>query len=245
MSRPVMTTLLSSGLSPEAKEFVPSTQIPCATTIPLYTNENPFPSVYSTEQQSLVYPLIEVPEVEFHVQPSQQFHIDSHAHNQSQSSINVNTSQTFLLPTSESYSGSGGEVFYSSNDQTVFHPIDYREQLSLIDYPYQQTAKSNRISSYRQPRDTQHSSYNYRNFYPKNNKRVSRGRISSRQIQQHNKQNKENYQNCTNDYHSHDNGSSFEFQQEDFPSLPITKQQTTNIMTQSTASNHTKLVRIT
>ncbi|CAF4435468.1 unnamed protein product [Rotaria sp. Silwood2] len=254
-----MTTSSSSALSPEAKEFVPFVQIPSSTTtIPLYISENTIASVYSSEQQQLVYPLIKVPEIEFHIQSSQQFHIDSCSNNQTQTSTNTNPSQIVLLPTNTCYPET--QILYPSNDQTsTFYPIDYTEQ-SLTNYSYQQP-KSNRISSFRQQRGggINHASYhsnnyrnnhydqqdtttfnNRRNFYPTNNKGISK-RILSRSIQQqHDKAQNENL-NYENGYHMNDDETSFEFRQEDFPSLPMNNnQQSDNIVAQSITSTNTK-----
>ncbi|CAF4772957.1 unnamed protein product, partial [Rotaria socialis] len=85
-----MTTSSLSTLSAEAKEFLPSVSIPPSTIIPLYINENTVASVYSSQfqqQQQLIYPLLKVPEIEFHIQSSQQFHIDSSRANPPRSSI--------------------------------------------------------------------------------------------------------------------------------------------------------------
>ncbi|CAF4730813.1 unnamed protein product [Rotaria sp. Silwood1] len=247
-----MTTSPSFALSPEAKEFVPFVQIPpSTTTIPLYINENTAASVYSSEQQQqLVYPLIKVPEIEFHIQSSPQYHIDRCSNNKLQSSTNTNSSQIVLLPTNTCYSET--QILYPSNNQTsTFYPFDYNEQ-SLTNYSYQQS-KSNRISSFHQQQrgggNINHKSYrsnNYRNnhydqqestkfnnrsnFYSTNNKQ-----ISSHSIQQH-----ENF-NYKNGYHINDDETPFKFRQEDFPSLPINNnEKSDNILTQSLTITNTK-----
>ena len=173
-----MTTSPSSGLSPEAKEFVPLVQNPTSS-IPLYVDENTVASIYPSDQQPLmvqtIYPMmitnskvtdnLQFPEIEFHIQPSQQqqFHIDSCTNIQQSSSINgnsstTNTSQIVLLPTTNQPNTavtptgyySGPQIIYSTNDQvSAFYPIDYCEQ-PLINFSLQQPTqitKSNRISS--------------------------------------------------------------------------------------------------
>jgi hypothetical protein len=175
-----MTTSPSSGLSPEAKEFVPLVQNPAAS-IPLYVDENTVASIYPSDQQPLmvqtIYPMmitnskvadnIQFPEIEFHIQPSQQqqFHIDSCTNMSQVSSTNGNssrnnTSQIVLLPTTNSTTAvtptgyyAGPQIIYSTNESlTGFYPIDYCEQ-PLINFSLQQPtqiAKSSRISSQQQ-----------------------------------------------------------------------------------------------
>jgi len=222
-----MTTSTSSSLSPDAKEFIPLVQIPPPTTIPLYVGQNTRASVYSTEQQqqSLIYPLIKIPEIEFHIQSS---------------STNANTSHIVLLPTTGCYPGTEIPTLY---------PIDYSEQ-SLINYSVQQP-KSNQISSFRsQHSGNNHSSYrnshydqqrssfnNHQNFHSTNSKRISRG-IHTRSIQQHKKEKKENFNENVDE-------SPFKFRSEDFPILPINNQPSDKIPVQSFASTDTKLVYIT
>jgi len=191
-----MTTSPSSGLSPEAKEFVPLVQNP-ATSIPLYVDENTVASIYPSDQQPLmvqtIYPMmitnskvadnIQFPEIEFHIQPSQQqqFHIDSCTNIQQASSTNGNsstnnTSQIVLLPTTNPATAvtptgyyPGPQIIYSPNEPlTGFYPIDYCDQ-PLINFSLQQPTqitKSNRISSqqqrpssFRQQHGTNHSTY--------------------------------------------------------------------------------------
>lgn len=157
--------MTTSGLSPEAKEFVPIVQI--LPSIPVYVGENTIASVYSTEQQQqqpppLIYPLIKISEIDFHIQSSQQ------------SPTNLNPSQIVLLPTPGCYPGTQLPTFY---------PIDYS-----IPQP-----KINPITSYRSQRGNNHSSFrnphyeqtsnNHRNVHPTNGKRISKG-IHSRSIQQ-------------------------------------------------------------
>jgi hypothetical protein len=214
-----MTTSASSDLSAEAKEFVPLVQIPppVPTTIPLYLGENTIASIYSTEQQqqSLIYPLIKIPEIEFHIQSSQQ------------SSANVNTSQIVLLPAPGCYPG-------------TFYPVDYPEQ-SLRNYFSHQQPKSrlqrgNNHSSY-QNSSLSPSFNNQRNSYSTNSKRISRG-IHSRPIQQHNEQKKEVFDKSDDDIQ-------FKFRAEDFPTLPINNQQSNKLPIQSFTSTDTQLVYIT
>jgi hypothetical protein len=216
--------MTTSGLSPDAKEFVPLIQIPPPTTIPLYIGENPITSFYSTEQQPLIYPLIKIPELEFHIQSPQS------------SSTNGNTSQIVILPTTGCYPGTQMSTFYQ---------IDYPEQ-SVINYSLQQP-KSNRISSFPSQHGINHSSYrnshheqkgstsfnNHQKFSSINSKRISKG-IHSRLIQQK----KENFNQ--ND----DNEILFKFRPEDFPTLPINNQQSDKIQIQSFTSTDTKLVYI-
>ena len=183
-----MTTSPSSGLSPEAKEFVPIGQTPTPS-IPLYVDENTVASIYPSDQQPLmvqaIYPMMMTttnskvsenspfPEIEFHIQPSQQqqFHIDSCANlSQTGSSTNTNhnssnnhTSQIVLLPTTNSAAATGvtptayyagAQILYPTAESlTAFYPMDYCEQ-PLINFSLQQQpphiSKSNRISSQQQ-----------------------------------------------------------------------------------------------
>jgi hypothetical protein len=226
-----MTTSPSTGLSPEAKEFVPLIQIP-PPTIPLYIDEHPIRSIYPPEQ--LIYPLIKFPEVEFHIQPSQQFHIDSCSNNQSQSATNNNnTSQIVLLPTNGCYPGT--QILYSSNNQSSqFYP-----EQSRINYSHQQP-KSNRISTFRPQRGTYHSvnqrnsHYNQQESTTLNNHRNfhKRGNHS----RQNNEQKKENL-----NYHINENESRFQFRAEDFPGLPINPQQSDKIPSQILNSENSTL----
>ena len=169
-----MTTSPSSGLSPEAKEFVPLVQN-SAISIPLYVDENTVASIYHSDQQPLmvqtIYPMmvtnskvadnIQFPEIEFHIQSSQQqqFHIDSCANIHQSSSTNGNSSanntpQIVLLPTTNAVTPtgyySGPQIIYSTSESVpTFYPIDYCEQ-PLINFSIQQPTqltKSNRISS--------------------------------------------------------------------------------------------------
>ncbi|CAF1047912.1 unnamed protein product [Rotaria sordida] len=190
-------TTASSGLSPEAKEFVPLVQNPTPS-IPLYVDENTVASIYPSDQQPLmvqtIYPMmitnskitdnLQFPEIEFHIQPSQQqqFHIDSCTNiqqQQQQSSCNgntssTNTSQIVLLPITNptnSITLTGyypePQIIYSTNEQvSTYYPVDYCEQ-PLINFSLQQPTlitKSNRISSqqqrstsFRQHHGTNHS----------------------------------------------------------------------------------------
>jgi hypothetical protein len=187
-----MTTSTSSGLSPEAKEFIPSLQIPPSlpppppppATIPLYVDENTITSFYTNEQPPLIYPLIKIPDIEFHIS----------------SSTNDNPSQIVLLPTSGCYPNAPISNFY---------PIDYSEQ-SLINYSLQQQhqPKSNRISTFRPQRDF--NQLMNRNFRPTNSKRTPKG-THSRSLPQKKE----------NNYQIPPDKNSFKLQTEDFPSLPI------------------------
>lgn len=178
-----MTTSPSSGLSPEAKEFVPIGQTP-STSIPLYVDENTVASIYPSDQQPLmvqaIYPMmitnsklpdnLSFPEIEFHIQPSQQqqFHIDSCANisqtsssNSNSNSSNTNTSQIVLLPTTNSVAAAvtptgyypGAQILYPTNESLAgFYPMDYCEP--LINFSLQHPShfnKSNRISSQQRP----------------------------------------------------------------------------------------------
>ncbi|CAF3981219.1 unnamed protein product [Rotaria magnacalcarata] len=193
-----MTTSSLSTLSADAKEFVPSVSIPHLTTIPLYINESTVASVYSPQslQQQLIYPLLKGPEIEFHIQSSQEFHIDSSHTNPPQSSITPNRSQIVLLPTNRCYPEA--QILYPPNDQSSgFYPINYS-----FSQP-----KSNRISSHHQQRgginhsnNHRHSNYDQqesttlnsrRNFHSTNNKRILKRGVAHA-IQQRDQSNNEN-----------------------------------------------------
>lgn len=184
-----MSASPSSGLSAEAKEFVPLVQTPTTASIPLYVDENAVASIYSSDQLPFViqtiYPmmignpkmtetapnnLLPFPEIEFHIQSSQQqhFHIDSCTSHPQASSTNASsttTSQIILLPTTAAGPAAvtptgyypAPQMIYSPNEQSAaFYPIDYCEQ-PLISFSLQQPtliSKANRISSYQQPRAT-------------------------------------------------------------------------------------------
>ncbi|CAF1302491.1 unnamed protein product [Adineta steineri] len=262
-----MTTSQPSDLSPEAKEFIPLIQIPPSTGIPLYIDDKSIATVYSSDQQqqqqqqTLFYPLMKFPEVEFHVQTPQQFHIDSN--NQSHRSTNGNNSQIVLVPTNGCYPNP--QIFYSTNNQSsTFYPIGCTEPLppssmnyshqqpkmnSISSFHHQQQRGVNHSSSYRS--DNQRNSYydqqessafnNRRNFNSINSKRRTRGG-NPRSIQQHDEQKQVNlnFQNNENNHH-HIHEMPFKLRQEDFPSLPITNQQSEitplqSINTQSTLS---------
>ncbi|CAF0807144.1 unnamed protein product [Adineta ricciae] len=175
-----MTTSPSSGLSPEAKEFVPLGQN-SAISIPLYVDENTVASIYPSDQQPLmvqtIYPMmvtnskitdnVRFPEIEFHIQPSQQqqFQIDSCTNVPQSPSINgtspsTSTSQIVLLPTTNSATAvtptgyyPGAQIIYSTTEPvSAFYPIDYCEQ-SLINFSLQQPtqmSKSHRMLSQQQ-----------------------------------------------------------------------------------------------
>ena len=141
-----MTTSNSSGLSADAKEFVPFLPNPPANTIPLYIDENTIASVYTIapqEPSQLIYPSMS--EIEFRLPPS----------------TNENLSPLILLPTNGCYPGTGIPNFY---------PVEYPEP-SLIGYSLPQS-KSNSSSTFRPQRGSNHS--NSRNPHPTNPKRASR-----------------------------------------------------------------------
>jgi len=210
-----MTTSPSSGLSAEAKEFVPLVQTTPAS-IPLYVDENTVATIYSSEQVPFmiqtIYPmmisntkmadlssnnLLPVPEIEFHIQPSQQqqFHIDSCATIVPTSSSNTSqstnhTSQIVLLPTTSTNSATnlstavtptgyypGPPILYSPSDPTSgFYPIDFCEQ-PLINFSLQQQQqqqqptmmnKSNRISSQQQHQGSLQRPSSFRQQYGNN-----------------------------------------------------------------------------
>ena len=184
-----MSASPASGLSAEAKEFVPLVQTPTTASIPLYVDENAVASIYSSDQPPFViqtiYPmmisnskmtetapnnLLPFPEIEFHIQPSQQqqFHMDSCSSHPQASSTNASsttTSQIVLLPTTAAGPAAGTptgyypapQMIYSPNEQPgAFYPMDYCEQ-PLISFSLQQPTllgKPNRISSQQQPRPT-------------------------------------------------------------------------------------------
>lgn len=102
-----MTTSTSSGLSAEAKEFIPS--FPSPPTIPVYIDENTITSIYPTEPPppSLIYPLIKIPEIEFHLSSS--------------SSTNDNTSQIILLPSNGCYPGTPISTYYPISSFPLQH----------------------------------------------------------------------------------------------------------------------------
>ncbi|CAF3382439.1 unnamed protein product [Rotaria sp. Silwood1] len=227
-----MTTTSSSGLSPEAKEFVPLVQN-STPSIPLYVDENTVASIYPSDQQPLmvqsIYPMmitnskvtdnVQFPEIEFHIQPSQQqqFHIDSctNIQQQQQSSSNgntssTNTSQIVLLPITNPTNAvtltgyyPEPQIIYSTNEQvSTYYPVDYCEQ-PLINFSLQQPTsitKSNRIlsqqqrsSSFRQHHGTNHSTH----------RPLSRG--GNRGSGGHNNNNRNPYY----DYNNRRNGSSY------------------------------------
>jgi hypothetical protein len=225
-----MTTSPSSGLSPEAKEFVPLIQNPTSS-IPLYVDENTVASIYPSDQQPLmvqtIYPMmitnskvadnLQFPEIEFHIQSSQQqqFHIDSCTNIQQPSSTNGNssatnnTSQIVLLPTTNPATGvtptgyyPGAQIIYSTNEQvSTFYPIDYCDQ-PLINFSLQQPTqitKSNRISS------QQHRPSSFRQQYGTNH---STYRPSSRGGNRGSGNNNNNNRNPYYDYNNRRNGSS-------------------------------------
>ncbi|CAF2079432.1 unnamed protein product [Rotaria magnacalcarata] len=236
-----MTTSSLSTLSADAKEFVPSVSIPHLTTIPLYINESTVASVYSPQslQQQLIYPLLKGPEIEFHIQSSQEFHIDSSHTNPPQSSITPNRSQIVLLPTNRCYPEA--QILYPPNDQSSgFYPINYS-----FSQP-----KSNRISSHHQQRgginhsnNHRHSNYDQqesttlnsrRNFHSTNNKRILKRGVAHA-IQQRDQSNNENI------YHVNNDDTRFKFRSEDFPSLPINlKQESDQPVVQSLTPTNTK-----
>lgn len=172
-----MSASPSSGLSAEAKEFVPLGQNP-AISIPLYVDENTVASIYPSDQHPLmvqaIYPMmvtsskvtdnLHFPEIEFHIQSShqQQFHIDACTNVPQSSAINgsspsSSTSQIVLLPASSSAAAAtptgyypGPPIIYSTNEPiAAFYPIDYCEP-PLINFSLQhppQMGKSHRMLS--------------------------------------------------------------------------------------------------
>lgn len=167
-----MSTSPASGLSAEAKEFVP-----VSSAVPLYVDENTVASMYASDHQPLmvqtIYPMpitnskgtdsMQFPEIEFHIPPSQQqaqFHIDSQAstitNGTSSSSAGAGTttttttSQIVLLPTTNSVGGfyPAPPILYSPQEPLPgYYPMEYCEP-SLINFSLHQpnlSAKSNRI----------------------------------------------------------------------------------------------------
>lgn len=234
-----MTTAPSSGLSPEAKEFVPLVQNPTPS-IPLYVDEHTVASIYPSDQQPLmvqsIYPMIltnskvsepiQFPEIEFHIQPSQQqqFHIDSCTNIQQQSqqqasSTNGNTSsnttsQIVLLPITNPTSTvtlpgyyPESQIIYPTNEQVpTCYPMDYCEQ-PLINFSLQQPTfitKSNRTSSQQRPTSfRQHYGVNYSTHRPTS----SRGGGGNRGSGHNN--NNTNTRNPYYEYSNRRNGSSY------------------------------------
>lgn len=164
-----MSTSPVSGLSAEAKEFVPISSPSSSSTVPLYVDENTVASIYPSDHQPLmvqtIYPMMitnskgtdnmQFPEIEFHIQPSQQqaqFHIDSQTSTVTNGNSSTTTSQIVLLPTTNSVSGfyPTPQILYSPNEPlSGYYPIDYCEP-SLINFSLQQpnlSTKSNRILS--------------------------------------------------------------------------------------------------
>jgi hypothetical protein len=240
-----MTTSPSSGLSPEAKEFIPLVQNP-APSIPLYVDENTVASIYPSDQQPLmvqtIYPMmittnskvadnVPFPEIEFHIQPSQQqqFHIDACTNIPQASSTNGNsstnnTSQIVLLPTSNSATAvtptgyyPGAQIIYSTNESlTGFYPMDYCEQ-PLINFSLQQPShitKSNRMSSQQQRPNTfrqQHGSYrpssrggNRGNGNNNNNRNPYYDYNNRRNCSSYTRGHSSNSKRISSSYHSHD-----------------------------------------
>ncbi|CAM4857053.1 unnamed protein product [Rotaria socialis] len=228
-----MTTAPSSGLSPEAKEFVPLVQNPTAS-IPLYVDENTVASIYPSDHQSLmvqsIYPMIltnskiadniQFPEIEFHIQSSQQqqFHIDSctNLQHQQQSLTNgntssSNTSQIVLLPITNptnTVTLTGyypeSQIIYSTNEQvSAYYPMDYCEQ-PLINFSFQQPSsmtKSNRIFS----QQTRSSSFRQDYGMSNSTHRPSSSRGGNRGSGHNNNPNRNPYY----DYPNRRNGSSY------------------------------------
>lgn len=117
ISRQIMSIFGASGLSADAKEFVPLHPKPPANTIPLYIDGNTIASVYtiaSQEQTPLMYPSIH--ELDFRMPPT----------------VNDNPPPLVLFPTTGCYPGTAMPGFY---------PIDYPEP-PMISYPLS-PAKSN------------------------------------------------------------------------------------------------------
>ncbi|UJR09403.1 hypothetical protein I4U23_013645 [Adineta vaga] len=209
-----MTTYSSSGLSAEAKEFVP-----------LLLNSSPtaIAPIYSSNQQPMIYPLMKYPEIEFHIPSAQQFHMNTN-----------NTSQIMLLPTAGCFPTT--PILYSTHEQSsAFYPM---EQPSLMNYSSRQP-NSNRISSVHQQHGANHSIsiHNRRNFNSTNSKTSSKGNNRSRPIQQQHEQRKENSKNDQ----INDDETTFKLRSEDFPSLLVDNQQLDKVPTQSQVSINTKI----
>lgn len=163
------TSTTSSGLSPEAKEFVPIVQIlpSLPTQIPLYIGENTIASVYSTEQQPIIYPLIKIPEIDFHIP----------------SSNNESTSQIVLLPTPECYPGPPMSTFY---------PIDYS-------IPQTKPNRISLFHSQRRNNNQSLFQNNSHHEQISNSKRTTKKKDQSRSIQQQQQQQKKQENSNGND----------------------------------------------
>lgn len=229
-----MTTSPSSGLSAEAKEFVPLLQ-PSPTSIPLYVDENTVASIYPSDQTPVmiqtIYPmmisntkmtdlssptLLPFPEIEFHIQPSQQqqFQIDSSSNT---SASTGGTSQIVLLPTNNGNAATSltagyypvPPFLYSPTDpNSAFYPMEFAEQ-PLINFsmpPSTMMNKSNRISS-QQQQQQQGSLARPTSF------RQSHGNPSSSYRTNHRvggiTGNSSTNRNSYYDYHSRRNGSTY------------------------------------
>ena len=221
-----MTTPSSSSLSPEAKEFVPVILNPSSTTIP---------TIYSSDQQAMIYPLMKYPEMNFCMPPNQQFHLSTN-----------NTSQIMLLPTPGCYSAT--QIIYPPHEQSsVFYPTDYNP-CSLMNCSLSHP-NSTRISSARQQNGANHSNKpspeltslnDRRNFHSTNSKhqpKNSRARPTRQQYEQR----KDSARSSNNDQ-AKTNGTLFKLRTEDFPSLPMSNSQSEKAATQSQTSVDTKLV---
>ncbi|CAF0788715.1 unnamed protein product [Adineta ricciae] len=219
-----MTTSSSSGLSPEAKEFVPVILNPSSTTIP---------TIYSSDQQAMIYPLMKYPEMDFRMPPNQQFHLNTN-----------NTSQIMLLPTPGCYPAT--QILYPPHEQSsVFYPIDYNP-CSLMNYSLSHP-NSIRISSARQQNGANHSntpsseitSFNARrNFHSTNSKhqpKSNRARPNQQQYEQ-----RKDIAKSSNNNQVKMNGTLFKLRTEDFPSLPMGNSQPEKTAIQSQTSVDTK-----
>jgi hypothetical protein len=235
-----MTTSPSSSLSAEAKEFVPLVQTPTRS-IPLYVDENTIASIYSSDQSPFmiqtIYPmmisnskmadlsannLLSFPEIEFHIQSSQQqqFHIDScstlvQVPSTGAPSTNA-ASQIVLLPanaaaaaagTTVSAATSGGyypgaQLIYSASEQaSTFYPMDYNEQ-PLINFSQQQPALFNKNNRNLSQQQSLHRPSSFRQQHGNNSSLYRTGNRASGG-------NVNNNRNSYYDYHSRRNGSSY------------------------------------
>ena len=142
-----MPTFSASGLSAEAKEFVPLHPNPPANTIPLYIDGNTIASIYTIapqEQTPLMYPPIR--EIEFRISPT----------------VNDNPPPLVLFPAPGCYPGTA---------ITSFYPMEYPEP-SMISYPLS-PAKSNQSSRLRPQRGSNNQPMN-RKSHPTSSKSAAK-----------------------------------------------------------------------
>lgn len=229
-----MSSSPSSGLSAEAKEFVPLVQT-TNNSIPMYVDENTVATIYPSEQSPFViqniYPMmigtgkmIEIsnvnlafPEVEFHIQPSQQqqIQIESSSHlgqNSSNPISSTNNSQIVLLPTTPT-AGFYPQtpLVYSNQDTTSqFYPIDFSEQalinfsiphVNLLNKTNRIAGRSSRPNSFRSQHGNSSWSYrsnrnSYYDYHPRRN-----GASNSTYPSNSNRQNASNSKRTPSSYH--------------------------------------------